>query len=107
PRTGAIAEHLLVLLEEALAPREHLLAGHARELLEQFALARGELARRLDDDAHEVVAAPVAVEIGDALAFQLEDRPGLRPRRNAHPQLPLERRHVEVGAERGLREADR
>src|SRR6266404_3322607 len=107
PRSGSLAEHLLDLLEEALAHRVHLLAGHARELLEQLALARGELARRLDDDAHEVVAAPVAVEIGDALALQLEDRPRLRPRRNAHPQLSLERRHLEVGAERRLREADR
>ena len=40
----------------------------------------GELARRLDDDAHELVAAPVAVQVGHALAPQAEDVARLRAR---------------------------
>src|SRR5207253_6685783 len=63
--TAASAEHLLHLFEEALAHRMHLLPGHACELLQQLALARGELAWRFDDDADQMITPAVAVQIHD------------------------------------------
>ena len=54
------------------------LAVDAREFLEQFALARGQPSRRLDHHPHQLVAAPIAVQIDEALALEPEDFARLR-----------------------------
>src|SRR6266581_1401775 len=101
-------EQLAHLVEEALAPRvADGLAGLVGELLEELALARGQVGRGLDDDADVLVAARLAVALGDALAAQAEGAPRLRALGDAHLDLAIERRDLDVGAERGLREADR
>jgi len=67
----------------------HLLPGGARELLEELALPRSELARRFDDHSHQVVAAPVSLELGDTFA---EEAPlMLAELRSAHAEGAAER----------------
>src|SRR5690349_9868202 len=102
-----LPEHRLHLLEEALRKRVDLLPRDAGEFLEQLALARGQLPRRLDEHADDLVAATVAVHVRDAAALQPERLARLRPGRDLHLRRALERRHVDLRAERRLREADR
>src|ERR1019366_1103557 len=62
-----LAEHLLELVHEALG--ERMVDGLAVELgefLEQFALARGQAARRFDDNLDQLIAAAVAMKVDDA-----------------------------------------
>src|ERR1700730_527220 len=103
-----LAEHLLELVDEALGERMvDGLAVDAGEFLEQFALARREPPRGLDHHAHELVAAPVSVEVWKALALEPEDLAGLRARLDFQFDLAVERRHVNLRAERGLRKTHR
>ena len=104
----ALAEHLFELVDEALGERMvDVLAVELGEFLEQLALARGQAARRLDDHLDQLVAAPVAVKIDDALALEAQDLARLRAGRNLQLHFAFERRHFDLGAERGLRETDR
>src|SRR5439155_25603576 len=105
--TGASAEHRLDLVEEALREGMDLFARQPCELLEQLALAGRQLLRRLHDDTHQLVAAPVAVQVRDALALQAEDLPRLGGGRDLHARRALERGHLHLGPEGGLRDADR
>src|SRR4030095_950593 len=82
------------LLEETLREGVHLLAGDARELLEELALLRGELARRLHEQADDLVAPAVAVQVGHALPLQLEQLAGLRAGGDLELRGAFERRHV-------------
>src|SRR5262249_60573270 len=68
---------------------------------------RRELARGLHDDAHQLVAATVPVQIRNAEATQTNEVSRLRAGRDLHPALAVERRHVDLGAERSLGEAHR
>src|SRR5258708_3060963 len=83
-----------------------LLARQRCEPLEQLALLLGELLRDLDGHAHVLVAALVAVEMGDALAAQPENLSALRAGGDLHLHLAVQRRHLDGGAERRLGEAD-
>src|ERR1700687_3967163 len=83
------------------------LAVDARELLEQLALTRGEAPRGLDHHLHELVAASIAVQIGKALALETEDLARLRAGLDLQLDLAVERRHFDLGAERGRRKAYR
>src|SRR5437870_2227684 len=105
--TGASAEHRLDLVEEALREGMDLFARQPCELLEQLALAGRQLLRRLHDDTHQLVAAPVAVQVRDALALQAKDLPRLGAGRDLHARRALERGHLHLGPEGGLRDADR
>src|SRR5205807_2705960 len=78
----------------------------ARVFLEQLALAGGELAGNLDVHAYELVAAAVALQIGNAFPLEAENHAGLRARRNLDLGLVLQRRHLDLGAERELGERD-
>ena len=51
----------------------HIFARGFRKLLEQFALARGQSLRRLDHNFHQLIAAPVAMQIDNALALKPQD----------------------------------
>src|SRR6185503_5871169 len=106
-RPGPSAEHGLHLVEEALRHRVNVLARERRELLEQLSLSRRQLLRRLDDDAHELVAGAVAVQIRHAAAAQTEHLARLCPGRYLHLEAAVERRDLDLGAERGLGDADR
>src|SRR5579863_3624190 len=83
------------------------LAVELGEFLEQLALARRQAARRFDDHLDQLIAAPVAVKIDDALALEPQDFSRLRARRNLELHFALERRHFDLGAHRRLRKADR
>src|SRR6202035_5409544 len=103
-----LAEHLFELVDEALG--ERMIDGFAVELgefLEQFALARGQAAGRLDDYLDQLIAASVAVKIDDALALEAQDFSRLRGCRNLEFHFAVERRHFYLGADRRLRKADR
>jgi len=45
--------------------------------------------------------------VGNALPAQLERRSGLRPFRDSERLRPVQRRHLDFGAQRGLRDVDR
>src|SRR5581483_12123617 len=102
-----LPEHRLHLLEKGLRQRVHLLAREAGELLEQLALTGGELAGRLDEDPDDLVTAPVPVELGNAAALQTERLSRLRAGGYLHLRRAVERGHVDLRAERRLREAQR
>ena len=111
-RPGTYAPPLLPqdvrdLVPEAPRLRVRLLAGDRGEPLEQLALLLREVRRRLDRDAHVLVAAAAAAERGDALPLQPEHLPALRAGRDLELRRAVERRHVDRRAERRLRERDR
>src|SRR5208282_1811740 len=83
------------------------LAVELGEFLEQFALARGQAARRFDNYLDELIAAAVAVKVDDALALEAQDFSRLRGGRNLELDFAFERRHFDLGADRRLRKADR
>src|SRR5262249_41390223 len=102
------AEELLQRVEEA-ADQGALLGvgGSPLELLDQLALARGELGRHLDDHAVAGVAAAARLEGGHPLAGEPEDLRVLGP--GGHLQLggALEDGHRDLGAQGGLGEGHR
>src|SRR6185437_7177704 len=103
-------EELLHLGEEALAFRVALVVGHRfrLELLHELALPAGEVLRRLDGDLDVEIAARRAAQHGKALPAQAELVAGLGARRNFHPRLAaVDRRHLDLAAEGGLRHAQR
>ena len=76
------------------------------QLLEERALPRGQ-ARR-DDDAHPHELVPLAaLQVGDTVARQAEGAPAAGLGRDLHRDLPPERRHLHLGAERRLPRRDR
>src|SRR5262249_39555549 len=85
----------------------YLFAAVAGKLLEQGALSAGQLPRGLHEDAYELVAACAATQIGDALPLQTQHAARLRSRRDLHLEFAFQGRHVDLRAERGMREADR
>src|SRR5579863_1356657 len=103
-----LAEHLFELVDETLGERMvHVFAGGAREFFEQFALAGGQATRGFNCDPHKLVAAPIAMQVREALALEPEDLTRLRAGRNLELDLAVECRHFYLASERGLREADR
>src|SRR6185312_7861144 len=70
-------------------------------------LLLAQLDRRFDHDAANQIANMAAAHVPDALAAQAEQRSGLRFRGNLDRSLAAERGHLEFGAERRLRKADR
>src|SRR5277367_3540390 len=103
-----LAEHLFELVDEAFGERMvNGLAVDARELLEQLALTHGEPPRSFDNRFHELVAAPIAVQIGKAFALESEDFARLRASLDFQLDLAVESRDVDFGPERGLRKAHR
>src|SRR6266851_5094324 len=101
-----VAEQLAHLVEEALRLRIGVLAGDGGELLEQVALLLGELFRHLHRDPDVLVAALVAVELGDALALEPEHLAALGAGGDLHLHLAVERGHLDCGPQRRLGEAD-
>ena len=77
------------------------------QLAEQLLLAGGEVPGRLDDDLDQLVAAAPAVDVGHPAALELEDVAALGPLGDVQPVGAVERRHLDLGAEGGLGEADR
>src|SRR5262249_42580241 len=70
-------EEIAHLVEEPLALRRHVLLFQLGQFAEEFLLALGQLARRLDQDLHEQVALPAAADARHALARQPQDLAGL------------------------------
>src|SRR5262249_41479469 len=108
---GLRDELLLDAVEEALLLVVLLRAGgraqRLAELLQQGALLLGEGGGRHHEDAHVLVAATAPAQVRDALAAQDEHLVALRARRDGERRLAVHRRHLYLGAERGLDEVDR
>src|SRR5208282_294090 len=105
---AASAEHLFEFVDEALG--ERMVDGLAVELgefLQEFALAGGETARCLHHHANHLIAAPIAMQIDDALALEPQHFARLGAGGNLELDLAVQRRHVDFASERRLRKADR
>src|SRR6202521_1908401 len=106
PVTRSLLQELRHLVPERAGLGVRLLAGEGREAFEELLLLLGEVRRRLDRDAHVLVAALAAAQGRDALAAQPEDLTRLRTGRDLHRHRAVEGGHVDLGAERRLRKAD-
>src|ERR687886_2933091 len=103
-RGSVSAEDVAHLVEQSLVAEVFLL--DLGELFEEAPLLARERGRRHHGDRDVEVAAPAPAQGGHAVAFQAEDRAGLRARRDLQRLLPAERGDAHLGAERGLREGD-
>src|SRR5690606_7330904 len=85
--------------EEASAFRARILVAFAFELLEQLALALGQVLRRLNPDLNIHVAVGLRAEHGHAFALETELLPALRPFRDLHTcDAAIDRRHLDLAA---------
>src|SRR5215831_1520508 len=80
-----------------------LLWQRFRQLLECVALLLREPFRRLHLHGREQIASTATVDVGHALAAQSERRPGLRALRYFDLVHAVERRHLDLAAERHRR----
>src|SRR6185503_16889547 len=105
-----LAEHVLDAVEQVALvlrlvagarPRlELLLRQHPPQLFDQLALLARELLRRLHLHGGEQIAAAAAVDVGHALVAQAQRRAGLRPLRHLHRLAAVERRYLNLAAQR-------
>ena len=100
--------------EPAPQPRRMLQAGSrggaGRRLRSCSKRARSSAVRSrgIDDpDADELVAPPATLHVREAVARKPERPPAARLGRDLHRDLAAERRHLDLGAERGLPGGDR
>src|SRR5262249_8966585 len=98
---GLALEELLHLREEAQRVRGGLLVTFALELVEQLALAPGQVLGRLDFDLNVHVAGHFRTQHRHALALEAELLAGFRSLGNFHACLAaIHGRHINVAAER-------
>src|ERR1051326_527344 len=102
----AVEQIALVLVLVARARLELFFRQRLGKILEHAPLVLGQLLRRLHLHRREEIAAAAAVDVGHAFAAQTERRAGLRPLRNLDGFGVVERRHLDVAAEREGREVD-
>src|ERR1043166_3728120 len=103
-RGSVLSEDVAHLVEQALVAEVFLF--DLGELFEELAVLGGEGRWRDGDDGGVEVAAPAPAERRHAVAFDAEDRPRLRAGGDFQVLLAVERLHVHLRAERGLREGD-
>ena len=101
-----LAEDLFDLAEEAAGGWGVFDGDGFGELPQELLLLLGELGGRLHADFDDEVALAVGVQVGNALAAQLELLAALRAFGDLDGFDAFERVDLELGAERGLREAD-
>ena len=77
------------------------------KLAQEVALFGGELSRHFDDYAHELVAASVRAEFGEALALHAQDLVRLRAARDLEADFAFEGGDFDLGAKSRLRERHR
>src|SRR5438034_16251 len=108
-RVSSAPERLPELLPKLLA--DPLLGGRAgldlRELVKQRPLLAREFGRRPNVLPHVEVATTAVAHLGQALAADAVDHPGLRARLDLERRVAVGRRHLDLGAERRLAEGDR
>src|SRR5262245_49161980 len=106
---GSAAEELLERVEKAADHGTRLAAVRGLvELLEQLALAGGQLGGHLDYHlVAGVSAATPPVELGHPLPGQPQDLAVLGAGRHLEPGRAVEHGHLHLGAQRGLGERDR
>src|SRR5262249_35276606 len=98
---GLALEEFLHLREEARGGWRGLLVAFALELVEQLALAPGQVLGRLDLDLDVHVAGHLRTQHRHALALEPELLAGLRSLGNFHARLAaIHGRHIDVAAER-------
>ena len=85
----------------------HFHSAFLGELFQQLALPLAEPGRHLDEEVQMLVAACGRTQRGQALPAQADHLSALRSFRDPLLQLALEGRHLDLRAERGLRERDR
>src|SRR3989441_11301307 len=108
PYTDALpisAEQLLHALEERLCQRSALALRRGLEGEQRLPLLGVEPLRHLEDEPVAEVAVAALAEVGHTLALLLEDLVGLAPGRDPELRGAVEHRHLDLGAERQLREA--
>src|SRR5262249_20919003 len=103
---GLLGEVVAELLEEVLAPGLDVVVLELGQLAEEFFLAGGQPGGGLDDDLDQFVAAAPAVDIRHAAALELQDLAGLRAAGDGQAVGTVERGDLDLGAQRGLGEAD-
>ena len=86
---------------------ERLVRQRRRQLFEQLLLLLRQLLRRVDLDRDEQVAVAAAADVGHALAAHAERRAALRACRNRERLVAVERRDLDLAAERERREVQR
>src|SRR5215472_17215441 len=82
--------------------RARIVGECLRQAFDRLALVMIQVDRDLHVDGDEQVAGLVAFAV-DALAADTQHLAGRRPGRDAHRHLTVERRNLDVGAERGFR----
>src|SRR5690606_3858529 len=98
----AAFEELLHAGEEAGAFGARILVAFTLELLEQLALALGQVLRRFDLNLNVHVAVGLRAEHGHAFALEAELLAALRTFRDLHAcDAAFDRRHLDLAAERG------
>src|SRR3989454_6057702 len=101
-------EEIALVLRFVARPRlELLLRERFRQLFEQLALLLRELLRRLHLHGREQIAASASVDVGHPLAAQPQRGAGLRPFGDFDRVHTIQRRHLNLAAERHGREVDR
>src|SRR5579864_1092743 len=95
-------------LQEALAHRAYVpIFDGPRNTAQHLLLFRGEKARDFDDHLHELVAPALSVAVGHAPPRQPQHGPALCAAGNRQACGSSQCRHLDLGAEGRLREADR
>ena len=79
------------------------LGKFSRQLLEELFLAARQFHGRLDDDSDDLIAPPHPIDIDHTLTAKPDGRSGLSTRRHSESMITLERRHLDLRSERGLR----
>ena len=102
-----LVEKFLHLVEEAFRKRIDFFATEGGEVFEQLFLLARQTCRCFDGHTDMLVALLKSLDVFDALAFHAKDFTGLCSGRNFHFDLAIERRHVDLRAQRSLHETDR
>src|SRR5436853_3009191 len=77
------------------------------KLFDQLSLIARHLFRRLHLDRREEIAAPASADVRHPFPFQPQGRSGRRALGHSHGLGTIERRHLDITAERDRREVDR
>ena len=100
-------ERRLQSAQQALIGSSHLFTGILSETPQQFFLCFGELGWHVDRNDRSQIAAPFALNMGNAAPTQSKLSSVLRASRDAEIFRAVERLELDVGSESGLGNRDR
>lgn len=102
-----LTEQFLHFVKETFGKRVDFFAAESGEVLQKFLLFRRQPSWSFHCDADVFVAVLESVNIFDSFAFHAKDFARLCAGGNFHFDFAVQRRHVDLRAQRGLNEADR